>query len=300
MVTKTRYIFLEIIDTTHSIRKNFYENQNYVFIMDESLRQRFRQPFGYFMEDLITDHFNSIGTLCLNHNFNQIYEWKDKLTKESIPALMKFYDRLDYSRDIAVQNRYSSMVDKLSGKGPAYFDFSKLNEFLMKHKKINDEKLKLLVIASLLGDNTIELLRVEGGQVIVSEIKSQYGPKPDFKIELTAPQLNLIFDLNEIGIVSTLIYLIAFPEPSFIEIPTIELYKIFEKYDDWNGYSFNEQGSIRIRMPKGCRERSNYVNISDRLYNYDDDLSLFKEILAKYNGQFKRLEDELSNRERFS
>ncbi len=264
--------------------------------MGESLRQRFRQPFGYFMEDLITEHFNSTGSFCLSHNYNQVYEWNDKRTKCNIPYLMNFYDRLEYSKIVNVKEGYNSIVKRLE-EGRTLYNYPKFNEFMRKNKKNNEEVIKLFQISDLVGNNRYELLRVEDENVIVSEIKSQYGPKVDYKIEFTAPQLDLIFDLNEIGIKSTMIYLIAFPKPSFIEIPTIELYRVFEKYDGWNGYSFNERGNIRIRIPTGCRERSHYVNISGNLYNYNDDLSLFKEILAKYNGKFKRLEDELKNRE---
>ena len=108
--------------------------------MVESLRQRFRQPFGYFMEDLIRDHFSNMGLLCLGHNYNNIYECEDWIIEDSITSLMQFYDCLKHSKAINIKN----------------FELVRLNKFNTEHKEIDYKKIKLTIISSLLKYNIIE------------------------------------------------------------------------------------------------------------------------------------------------
>ena len=106
-------------------------------------------------------------------------------------------------------------------------------EFLKTHKESQLEYsayIKLRSISRLVGKNLIEFLRIQDNNVIVSEIKSQFGPEPDFKIELESNQLEMYTRLTNLGINTSLIYYIAFPKPNFIEISFLKLYGKFFKF----------------------------------------------------------------------
>jgi len=154
-----------------------------------------------------------------------------------------------------------------------------------------ERKSILYEISGIVGSNKIEFIRIENNKLIVSEIKSQYGPKPDYRIEFEHTQIDTLTKLTNKGIKTSLIYCIALPGPRFVEIPFIALYDKFNEYSDFNGQEFttNDWADIRIRIPIEYREESKFEMIDKSLYNYVDLTSLFNSILDDFPNKFERL-----------
>lgn len=244
--------------------------------MTESLKQKFRQPFGYYMEELIRKHFKVNGVYTIGHSHNHLYEWDETYEESNISALLEFYNSMmefdefnDLSTSRSITPQYPRKTDSIS-------------------KEVLDGRLHR--ISRLVGSNTFELIRIENNKVIVSEIKSQYGPNPDYRIEIESPQLTILIKLTNVGVLTSLIYCIALPEAKFLEIPFVRLYDIFNRYSDFDGKEFKEKGYIRIRVPREYRKFTSFESMNRSLYNYNDEKTLFHSVLAQYPNKFKKLE----------
>ena len=263
--------------------------------MDKTLKQKFRQPFGFYMEDLIGKHFllNSIFTMY--HNHAQAYEWESDLPDKDIDQLKFLLRILDIDLEAAKERLFGIH------KGGMIFTDLEYTGSIRKafNNKNNDElfnkKIILFAASQQISSNYVELLRIKDHRLIVSEIKSQYGPKVDYRIEFQRTQINRLLYLNNNGINTTLIYCIALPHPKFVEIPFTDLYNKFENFNDFNGKEFTDTdwSPIRIRIPKQYREDNKFEKINESLFTYKDEYSLFKSILEEFPGKFSRLDTYL-------
>lgn len=263
--------------------------------MDKTMKQKFRQPFGYFMEHLIAKYFLSTGVFEMDHGHNHAYEWNIKLEKNDLKQLKILLDILN----IDIEEYKRSIIEIL--KGERIIDVNSLEVInklftLRDNKALWQEKLILYSTSNLVASNHIEILRIEGGKLIVSEIKSQYGPNPDYRIQIEFQQINTLAQLTNAGIRTSLIYVIALPEPRFVEIPFIALYDIFNQYDDFNGKMFTTENwtSIRIRIPFEYRKDFRFKTIDKSLHNYKDENSLFNSILNEFPDKFNHLKELLN------
>ena len=278
--------------------------------MSETLRQKFRQPFGFYMETLVAKNFRLKGIFEMYHEHCNAYEWnidenKFNLFKNMVEALdINIEEEKNKIIDI-LNEQYKTNHTELFIKQRYYSPFcgfeSKFNPSFTKYFSLHDNEQKFerkLIIyeaMKLVCSNRLELVRIENDNLIISEIKSQYGPIPDFRIEFSQRQLEAFTKLTSKGIKNSVIYCISLPEPRFVEIPFSEFYEQFRQWDDFNGKEFttNDWGGIRVRIPHKYRDSSTYNCIEKSLYNYKDDKSLFKAILNEYPHFNDRLDNIL-------
>ena len=242
--------------------------------MDRTLKQKFRQPFGFYMENLIGKHFELNGVFTMYYAHSYAYEWGLGIIDEDLDRL-RFLLKVS---EINTDKLKERVLDILKGhvyyyNGEDYIDSIKRSFSIKDKGKFLEKKVTLLAVSNLVSSNHIELLRIQDHRLIVSEIKSQYGPKVDHKIEFNNTQLKLLFELAKNNIGASLIYAIALPEPMFIEIPIEELYDKFDKYDDFDGIEFTnyDWSYLRMSIPKKFRELNKFTMIEKSLYNYNDE-----------------------------
>ncbi len=267
--------------------------------MPQTVKQTIRQPFGYLIEDLLRDFFHFHGIFCIGKTTPNIYEIQELKNTHVVSLLLKFYDLITKIDDVKLK-------DALGFNLPEQIEKLRKDSYNVEYnsdsrKKINkdysigkSDYIKLRKTFGFVYSNKIELLRIEQNKLIISEVKSQFGPHPDYKIELESDQLDIFTKLTNVGINASLLYCIAFPKPRFVEIPFKQLYEKFEDFADWNGKEFTERGRIRIRIPLEYRNIDIYREIDEELYHFYDEKSIIKEILDRYPGEFKRLEKLLN------
>ena len=263
--------------------------------MTETIKQKFRQPFGFYMENLIGGHFTLNETSTLYHWHSYAFEWGLDLPDSDLNQLELMLNLINKGDEY--REKLKEMVHEIL-KGKPKFDNSPLIEAIKRsfsfeeNDKILNKKLILLAVSNIVSSNNLELLRIQNHKLIISEVKSQYGPIVDHRIEIDRAQLENLFRLTNNGIDSSLLYCIALHEPAFIEIPFKALYENFQKYPDFNGKEFTDKdwSYHRMRIPKEYRDASKFTKIDRSLYNFNDETSLFKSILNAFPGKFLRLE----------
>lgn len=262
--------------------------------MDRTLKQKFRQPFGFYMENLIGKHFDLKGIYTLYHAHCHAFEWGLDITDDDMDQLRYLLRVLEINTDNIKDSAFNILKGQVhydSDKG--YIDSIKRSFSIKDRGKLIENKVSLLAVSNLVSSNHIELLRIQDHRLIVSEIKSQYGPKVDHRIEFNSRQLKLLLKLAKNNIGATLIYAIALPEPMFIEIPLEELYDKFDEYDDFDGFEFTnyDWSYLKMRIPKKFRAVNGFTMIDKSLYNYNDESTLYNSILDSFPGKFLRLEE---------
>lgn len=260
--------------------------------MDRTLKQRFRQPFGFYMENLIGGNFALSGIFAMYHAHSHAFEWGLDLNDGDLIQLKSLLDILGKN----TQTLKNHVLDILKGKNSFYSkDYVEIikKAFSTKDRgKLFDKKITLLSGSNLVSSNIIELLRIQDHKLIVSEIKSQYGPKVDYRIEFEKGQIYKLSRLANKGINVSLIYCIALPIPMFVEIPFTGLYDKFLDFEDFNGKEFTSDNwsDLRIRIPKEFRKEEKFTKIDKSLYSFKDEMSLFRTILDAFPDKFTRLE----------
>ena len=167
---------------------------------DRTILQAYRQPFGYYMEELVADYFRQQEKLVLSHDRNHFD-----------------YNKSDNNK---IKESLSILFGRLS-------KVSLCSEYFL--QKL-DEKSNISGLEYLIGSNTIEMFRFEGYKPIISEVKSQYGVNDlDYRIEFNKGQISLLRELDDVGVESSLIYCIALPYARFIEIPFKDIRSALEK-----------------------------------------------------------------------
>ena len=163
---------------------------------------------------------------------------------------------LEINTDKLIERVLDILKGNVYHSDEGYTDSIKRSFSIKDEGELLEKKITLLAVSNLVSSNHIELLRIQDHRLIVSEIKSQYGPKVDHRIEINNTQLKLLLKLAKNNIGATLIYAIALPEPIFIEIPIEELYDKFDEYDDFDGLEFTnyDWSYLKMRIPMKFRE----------------------------------------------
>lgn len=260
--------------------------------MDKTLKQKFRQPFGFYMENLIGKYFSLNGVFTMYNAHSHAYEWGLDIKQDELKQL-KFLTKI-LNRDTGVLKNHllETLRDKNANYEPNEGGVKKSILSLNDSEEMIDIKSTLLTVSSLVSSNTIEFLRIQGSKLIVSEVKSQYGPKPDFRIEFESGQLQKLLRAVKFGLNVSLIYCIALPVPRFVEIPFKALYDKFRDFSDFNGEEFTSHDwpDLRIRIPIEFRSEKKFTKINQSLYDFIDEMSLFRSILDSFPNKFSRLE----------
>ena len=263
--------------------------------MDKTLKQKFRQPFGFYMENLIGKQLLSKGIFTMYNAHHYAFEWGLDLDDDAISQLKS----LLIARDVNIERLSEEVKEILKGKNGLYSEtylelvrgaFSK-----KENKNLFNKKIILLGVSNMISRNKLEILRIQNQKLIVSEVKSQYGPKVDYRIEFEKGQLFRLLRLTNAGMYTSLIYCIALPYPRYVEIPFIKLYDKFKDYSDFNGEEFTTDywANLRIRIPLEYRKEEKFERISESIYGFSDEQSLYKSILEEFPGKFPRLEGNI-------
>lgn len=260
--------------------------------MDRTIKQKFRQPFGFYMENLIGRHLEMKGIFTMYHGHSHAFEWDLDLNDRDLNQLKFLLEALK----INTEDLGERVKEVLRGNNWQYTEYHA--ELIRKTFSLNDDdelfkkKIILLAVSNVISSNMLELIRIEDHRLIVSEVKSQYGPKVDYRIEFERSQLNRLLHLTNIGIETSLIYCIALPVPKFVEIPFIGLYDKFANYSDFDGKKFttDEWADLRIRIPLEYRKDEKFERIHESLYSFKDEQSLYRSTLEEFPNKFPHLE----------
>ena len=263
--------------------------------MDKTLKQKFRQPFGFYMENLIGKQLLSKGIFTMYNAHHYAFEWGLDLDDDAISQLKS----LLIARDVNIERLSEEVKEILKGKNGLYSetDLELVRGAFSKKENNNlfNKKIILLGVSNMISRNKLEILRFQNQKLIVSEVKSQYGPKVDYRIEFEKGQLFRLLRLTNLGMNTSLIYCIALPYPRYVEIPFIKLYDKFKDYSDFNGKEFttDDWANLRIRIPLEYRKEEKFEGIDKSLYCFSDEQSLYKSILEEFPGKCPRLEGNI-------
>ena len=181
--------------------------------MDKTLKQKFRQPFGFYMENLIGKHFELNGIFTLYHTHFYAYEWGLDIMDEDLDQLRSFLRVLEVNTDKIKESVFDILKEHRHYNDKSFKNSINTAFSTKDDDELFEKKIILLAISLEVSSNRIELLRIQDHRLIVSEIKSQYGPKVDHRIEINQRQLKLLLKSEKNNIGATLIYAIALPEP---------------------------------------------------------------------------------------
>ena len=152
---------------------------------EQTPKQQLRQPFGFFMENMLSQYFFETGSIILSYKYSS--KNYDKSCKIRLNKFEEQLENTDFYR---------------------YF----MNQFDTSEFTLTD---------CLVRGNYIEMIRWEQDECIISEIKSKFEYKGHDrnKIYFTKAQLEKLSDLLDSGVKVTIIIVIALDKPKFIEIP---------------------------------------------------------------------------------
>lgn len=260
--------------------------------MDTTMKQRFRQPFGFYIENLIGKHLSIDGTFTVYHAHSHAFEWFTELADEDFKQLESLVGILDIEVEPLKKRVMEIIRSKDNFAGQGYLEVLKKAFSSSDMGNMFNKKILMLAISNIVSSNGLELLRIHDHKLIVSEIKSQYGPIVDYKNEINSHQVKTLLKLNSTGINTSLIYAIALPDPMFIEIPIEDIFEEFNKFDGFNGREFTnyDWSAIRIKIPEQYRNAGKFTRIDRSLCNFKDEPTLFKSIIDALPGKFPRLE----------
>lgn len=188
----------------------------------QSWKQKNRQRFGYLMENLVADYYQRCNSEILG------------------------YDNCH----APVSSKFKKEITKFAKRLPKAFN-NHLN-------KPASTKLTESDIRDLIMLNLIELIRFDGKQVIISEIKSRFE-ESDYRFEMSESQYFRFKELVKSQISCSFIYCIALPKPRMIEIPASVIIPLAD-------ISYKTKGSkIRVRIPQEYRNLCNYTSLTSEL-----------------------------------
>ena len=146
-----------------------------------SYRQRLRQRLGFFAEDTITEYFRWSGTPAASHNYCHLEE-----------------------RPPSEQARWRKAAARLQKVFP-------------RRRASTRAEAPLRYLQDRIQSNEIELVRLQGRRVILSEVKAQYGPQPDGRVEFTEAERARLLAVERHGLEASVIHFVALPSPRFAE-----------------------------------------------------------------------------------
>lgn len=205
----------------------------------QTLKQKHRQKFGYYMENVLARHFIESGVFVISYSYCKA-KHNIQYSKISLRELRKKLEKTNWFLEIWRENY--SIAEDIEGE-----------------------------IESLVRSNHIEMIRWENGEPIISEIKSKFGPDTDdSKIYFTKAQIKRLLDFLDVGINVSVFVAVALDTPRFIEIP----FKEFKLPD----YENKRNDKITMRIPTPYRDISKYSNVLEDVYSYSDFDSLIEEL----------------------
>ncbi len=247
---------------------------------NQTPKQKYRQIFGFYAENLITEYFKNKNEFVISYSWNHMDEWGEKYDPEWKVHLANLFDKL--SECNYFKNILNEKLEYYEKYDLPISDSYIVNKIILKARKNKDKDLlKAFVFRDLVRSNTLELLRRENGEFIISEVKAQYGPKPDFRIEINPRQRNVLCNSLLCGVKASLIYFIALPKPVFIEIPYYEIESCEEEKDY----------ILRIRIPPKYRNLEKYIEISPELYTYKNENDLINLLKIRFEEIKIRFEE---------
>lgn len=224
---------------------------------DQNARQLLRQRAGFLAENLLQRSFEERGVLAVSHVRRHLDEagrrvgtdWMRKariLAKSAgtVPGLVG--DRIRAARPGLVGDY------RLSGAEAA--------------------------VRALLG--FCDMIRWEGDRAILSEIKSQLGPEVDYRIEFQATQMIALRDLSAAGVYVTVLYYVALPRPTFVEVPWVEFRKPAKKVrtsDIGRGFRF------RTRVPIPYRDKVRFTQVPASIVPYTNESELLRYLSEEFH-----------------
>ena len=138
---------------------------------------------------------------------------------------------------------------------------------------------RLTLTEQLLKSNTIEMIRWEDEEAIVSDVKSkfdQHDKKEGNRLYFTKVQLEKFMDLHAANINVTIIVPVALDTPRFIEIP-FDKFKIPDLEN-------KRQDRVRINIPIDYRDQSKYIKFPSHFTPWND----LDDILELVDRLYKR------------
>ncbi len=154
---------------------------------NQTPKQKYRQVFGFYAENLTTEYFKYKKELVISYSWNHIYELGEKYDPEWKIHLANLFDKL--SQCNYFKNIMNEELEYYENHELPISSSNVVNKIVLEARKNKDKDLlKAYVIRNLVRSNIIEFLRRENEEFIISEIKAQYGPNPDFRIEITPTQ----------------------------------------------------------------------------------------------------------------
>jgi hypothetical protein len=228
----------------------------------QNARQRLRQRAGFLAENLLQRYFEDRGVLSVSfarRHLDEVGERLDPLWRSKARALA------EKTRGIrgVVRQTIDGALRQWDGREPPIS---------------RDE----MVVRSLLG--LCDMIRWEGGEPIMSEVKSQLGPAVDYRMEFQATQVIALRDCAARGIGVSILYYAALPAPEFVEIPWSDLRKPttgVRRDQIGGGYRY------RTRVPIPFRDRCRFTQIPAHLVPYSDERELL-EYLRTHFGPMTR------------
>ena len=205
----------------------------------QTLKQKHRQKFGYYMEDVLVRHFIESGIFVISTSYCKA-KHNIEYSKSSLYELRKKLEKTNWFLGIWRENY--SIADGIEGE-----------------------------IESLVASNRIEMIRWEKEEPIISEIKSKFGPEMDEpRLYFTKAQIERLLEFLDVGIKVSVFVIVALDTPRFIEIP----FKEFKLPD----YENKRNDKIVIRIPIHYRDSSKYYDVLEEVYSYSDFDSLIEEL----------------------
>lgn len=176
------------------------------------LKNAYSRGFGYYVEVLYCNHLSA-------NKIPFVHESVDNVN--SLPNNIIDYFSNKFREGLL---NYNPLLNLFAYHFPNYFNYDS-NE---PGKKITDFDLKVWTSNDLLLDlvktNFVEIIRYQNGHLSISEIKGSWGPSPKNKITISFSELLKLLILNDLGIHTSLIYVIALDNPRFVEVPLKKLH----------------------------------------------------------------------------
>jgi hypothetical protein len=209
----------------------------------QTLKQEYRGALGYFMEEIFSKYL--------------------------LKSNKEFVSSFNYlSKDI-----FNSEPPKPDAK-------LKINELIKTLNKTEYYRYHLYPIKTsikldyLMESNLLELARWERNRLVISEIKSKFGPTlEDVRLYPQSGQMLKFQQLQALGIETSIIVIIALPNPRFVEIPFSEFRvppipaDIIEQFKNPKKRGLLRIQRINIRIPEDYRDLSKYKPIPKEVYS---------------------------------
>ncbi len=211
-------------------------------------RQRLRQREGFLAENLLQRYFEDRGILAVSfvrRHLDEVGGRTDPFWRNRAKALAK--------RLIGMKGIVGSAIER-------QIEWESLEPPTTKEEK---------VVRALLG--FCDLIRWEADTPVISEVKSQYGPALDYRIEFQATQMIALREIAQRGVEVSIIYYVALPRPRFVEFPWSAIRRPERKVTQ---EMIGAGHRYRTRVPRNYRDEGLFVEVPQHSVPYTDEASL--------------------------